>query len=280
MTHKNCFKTDGMGGACDALDGGFEAGLVPYKTSDTLLKLGSKFISFDKQQVVERSVKSMRRKLWSSSKLLDTKTINGKPVRAWFVTLTYRGVHDWSPRHITGAVKAYREWCRRRGVPCKYCWVAELQKRGAVHYHLVAWLPARLSMPMWDKQGWWRHGYSNTEKVKVTAIGYLMKYVSKISPFHEFPKGCRKYSVGGLDYEQSKIPRWLAFPQWVKEQFGVGDVFRQKSGLVLQATGEILEPMYHAESSREGLRIIPLRTAIKTFAGFAGPFSTLSHTHA
>ncbi|WP_446682010.1 rolling circle replication-associated protein [Diaphorobacter nitroreducens] len=42
----------------------------------------------------------------------------------WFVTLTYRGVDDWQPRHVSKCLKAARRWCQLRRVPFRYLWVA------------------------------------------------------------------------------------------------------------------------------------------------------------
>ena len=35
-----------------------------------------------------------------------------------------------------------------------------------------------------------------------------------------------------------------SLPQWVKTEYGVSDVIRKKMGLIILATGELLEPMY------------------------------------
>jgi Protein of unknown function (DUF3296). len=35
----------------------------------------------------------------------------------------------------------------RRGHKLPYVWVAELQKRGALHYHVLLWLPRGLTLP-------------------------------------------------------------------------------------------------------------------------------------
>jgi hypothetical protein len=84
-----------------------------------------------------------------------------------------------------------------RDIPFRYVWVAELQKRGALHYHVAIWLPKRVQLPKFDKQGWWPHG-STQRLIAKNAVGYLMKYLSKISPFHKFPKGVRIHGFGGL----------------------------------------------------------------------------------
>ena len=88
----------------------------------------------------------------------------------WMVTLTYAGDNrDWKPEHITKALDCFRLWCKRRGIACRYVWVAELQQRGVIHYHVCAWLPRWHRMPKWDvrtsshrlSRRWWPHGMTN-----------------------------------------------------------------------------------------------------------------------
>ena len=65
-----------------------------------------------------------------------------------------------------------------KGIFIHYVWVLELTKRGRPHYHVLFWLPRGISMPKADKQGWWRHGMTNTVPAR-SPVGYLCKYTSK-----------------------------------------------------------------------------------------------------
>ena len=56
----------------------------------------------------------------------------------WMVTLTYAGVDDWRPNHIREFMQAFRKLYKKKLVG--YAWVAELQERGAVHYHVMVYL--------------------------------------------------------------------------------------------------------------------------------------------
>lgn len=69
------------------------------------------------------------------------------------VTLTYRNIDDWCTDDISYFMRLVRQWCKRRQIAVRYVWVAELQKRSAVHYHVVFWLPIGISLPKPDKQG-------------------------------------------------------------------------------------------------------------------------------
>jgi len=84
---------------------------------------------------------------------------------------------------------------------------------------------------------------SNTEKA-FSGVGYLMKYLSKLGELSNFPKGLRLYGIGGLSQEGRNCRSWFNLPEWVKNAHGVGEVCRRSVGLVVRATGEILEPAF------------------------------------
>lgn len=150
----------------DACASGAAAGLVSFKTSDP----DRLEVSFEPHVVLERRIKRLRRTVWACGHLHRLAVPRGHRENVWFVTLTYRGVEDWQPRHVSGCLKSVRKWCKRRGVPLRYVWVAELQKRGALHYHLAIWLPKSIQLPKFDKQGWWPHGMTQRVIAK-NAVG-------------------------------------------------------------------------------------------------------------
>jgi hypothetical protein len=270
------------------------AGLVSYKT--TVLErvrpefLGDGFVSFSKCAAAERRIKRLKRSVWSSGHLHGLADRGFRASVCWFVTLTYVGVNDWAAEHIKDAVNRFRKFCARAGVPCRYTWVAELQERGAVHYHLLAWLPHGIDMPRWDRDytaagawqrfgvssaGWvafWPHGMTNTQPAK-SGVGYLMKYLSKLGMFHRFPKGLRLYGIGGLDGCGKSVRRWFNLPEWAKLSYGVGELVRKKVGLVVSATGEILEAGYSVRHVPGGIVVRALREFPERW--FTGAYSTL-----
>jgi len=226
--------------------GGGGVGLVPSKTSGNLSS--NPCISFAPSIVAERRVKRLKKSVWASGHLHGLAEKGFRPSQCWFVTLTYRPGVEWAANHISEAIRAFRTWCKRVGVPCRYTWVAELQARGAVHYHLLAWLPQGRRMPQWDRtygrrSSFWPHGMSNTQKA-LSGVGYLMKYLSKLGELTRFPKGLRLYGIGGLNEQGRSVRQWLNLPEWVKLSHGVGEVKRIKAGLVVRSSGEILEPAY------------------------------------
>lgn len=215
------------------------AGLVPSKTSRIDIKT-------DKASCTHRRVKRLRSAVWQAGHLHQIQQPGMRPDVPWFVTLTYRPGVEWEPNHIAEALHAFRKWCKRKSVPCRYVWVAELQQRGAVHYHLLVWLPHGVRMPHWDRttrasgrevNPFWVKGSTNTQPAKA-GVGYLMKYLSKMGKYHEFPPGCRTYGVGGLDVQGRQVRSWYRLPEWAKRLVGVGQFKRARGGVVDLQSGE------------------------------------------
>ncbi len=249
--------------------GNVGAGLVPFKTSGNV-------ISFAPPIVAERRIKRLKKSVWASGHLHGLADNGFRPHQCWFVTLTYRGVKDWQPRHISESIRKYRTWCKRKGVPCRYTWVAELQGRGAVHYHMLAWLPQGVRMPQWDRtygtsSSFWPHGMTNTQKA-LGGVGYLMKYLSKLGELTKVPPGLRLYGVGGLDRTGRQVRSWLNLPEWVKAEYGVGEISRWMGRLMVIATGELLEAAYSVSHIPHGLIVKPLRELAQRFHN--GAYST------
>lgn len=120
--------------------------------------------------------------------------------RALFITLTYAKNTRGSPNDIKGMLKCLREWLRRGHHPMvPYAWVAELQGRGALHYHLMVWLPHRMYLPTLDKCGWWKHGATKVETAR-SSVGYMVKYAGKFETKDgkRLRRGTRLYGTGGL----------------------------------------------------------------------------------
>lgn len=173
----------------------------------------------------------------------------GERFRRLLVTLTYRPGVEWAARHLSEFIDAVRAWVKRRGFGFLYLAVAELQQRGAVHYHVVLWLPAALHLPNPDERGWWRHGMSNVRSV-TRPVAYVAKYMSKLTTeCAGFPKGLRLYSCGGLVRARRLWRAWLMLPRYVREAFEIeADVQRVSGGFVARATGEFLRSRWRLDS--------------------------------
>lgn len=138
------------------------------------------------------------------------------------VTATYRPGVNWSPGHMAAFMACLRKWFHRRGRRFVCVWVAEMQQRGAVHYHVLVWLPKGLTLPKSDQRGWWPHGSTKTEVVR-HAVAYIAKYASKGEGGPRFPKGCRIHGSAGLDRLAKRYRRWALAPGYVRKAFPMND---------------------------------------------------------
>lgn len=263
------------------------AGLVPYKTNrDSSLE---SLVNLSPSACAERRVNRLKRSVWASGHLHGLAENGFRASVPWFVTLTYAKANSWAGNHLSKAVQGFRDWCKSRNVSCRYTWVAEIQPRrlerlgeAVVHYHLLAWLPVGVRMPMWDRRtanarggerkAFWPHGMTQREVAK-SGVGYLMKYLSKLGELTRFPKGLRVYGIGGLNETGRSVRRWYNLPEWVKSSFGVGDVVRRSFGLVVRRTGEILEPAYAVRVVPGGLLVRALRNIPESF--HSGAYSSV-----
>lgn len=126
------------------------------------------------------------------------------------VTLTYRGVEDWRPRHVTEFIRKVRRFLG--SLMYGYFWVAEMQERGAVHYHVVFIVKKGTKLPKPDDEGYWTYGMTKIQKVD-HVYSYLAKYLSKDGQKASYPKGIRIFGMSIYilkDYVKSwKLPNWL-----------------------------------------------------------------------
>lgn len=133
-----------------------------------------------------------------------------------FVGLTYADEDGYNPKDISVYMGKVRKWCDKHGIECRYVWVAEMQKRGVIHYHLIIFHPKRLNFPKPDKSGMWPHGSSNRRVGIKRAAAYMAKYMSK-GDAAAFPKGARTYGCGGLDGTGKVEMRYWKLPTWVRD---------------------------------------------------------------
>lgn len=128
------------------------------------------------------------------------------------IDLTYRLRDDWRPNHIREFMISLKKLLGSRLIA--YAWVAELQKRGAVHYHIVIVVSPGTRIPFPDSSGMWPHGSTKVEAVR--SPFYLIKYAQKLEQKAEggFPKGLRLFAVvlssslKDFQYRLSLLPFW------------------------------------------------------------------------
>ena len=235
------------------------SGLVSVSTTCTDVSvpvwMAENTIAIDRKQC---RVTRLRKGLGVAAKQLHNQ--GPKNQQVWMQTLTYAGDNrDWKPEHISRYLDALRRWhyAKTGSNKVRYAWVAELQQRGVIHYHVIAWLAGGLAPPKPDspwrhpKQGWqppmWPHGMSN--RMQATApVAYLMKYASKIETKNvgSFPHGARIHGAGGLDQSGRCIRRWVLWPSYVQGNASVADRFRpaRGGGYVNDSTGQFLRSQF------------------------------------
>ncbi|KAA3642056.1 MAG: hypothetical protein DWQ07_26025 [Chloroflexi bacterium] len=135
------------------------------------------------------------------------------------ITLTYAPGRQWQKNHVRDYLRAMRREIKSSLLA--YAWVAELQKRGAVHYHLYCIVEpgTRISRP--DESGQWPHGMSRIERGR--SVFYIATYTSKhYQKVGHFPKGLRMYAVwirkGLLSERDHWIFRLSSYPKWLSDQ--------------------------------------------------------------
>lgn len=220
-----------LGGACVAGSAlGFGSGL---DSSQTSVLRPSNSILLDPRSI---KVKRARFSTLTSARLHQLERPNWA---ATFIGFTYAPGKNYGPRDISNMVKCLRSWCERKAIECRYLWVAEMQKRGVIHYHMIVFHPKKLSFPKPDKQGWWPHGSTSRSTGIKHAVAYMAKYLSK-GDAASFPKGARTYGSGGLQGTSKLEMRWWKLPSWAREKGAAEDgLKRSKGGVLNPTTGEL-----------------------------------------
>lgn len=255
--------------ACGPARDGGSPGLVSYSTSQT----PDGRIELD--PLLTR-MRRLRRSVTTAARVHEYE-LRGQRWKPAMVTLTYRDALAWHPRHISELIGRIRMWMHRRGHRLRYAWVAELQQRGALHYHVVLWLPYGLTLPKPDKQGWWTHGSTRIEWAR-RPIGYLTKYATKLDSKagFGFPPAARLHGRGGFEEFGRSVASWFNLPAWAREVCDLaGRAVRIKGvGLVDRQSGVCLPSPWRVSCSPSGTwyaeRYVSWLNALREVGG---PFS-------
>lgn len=248
-------------------------GLVSLKTSDTL---SPQSVEIDRDKARHTRLK---RSVLVAAGLFEH-AFRGLRMRPAMLTLTYKDVEGFEPRHVSELLKRIRNWLDRRGQNFYYVWVAELQQRGALHYHVLIWLPKGLTLPKPDKQGWWPHGSTRIEWAR-HPIGYLIKYASKFDIKGGLPKGARLHGSGGFDQAAKQIRRWFNLPTWLKHLAGVSSRFvRVKGvGLVAADTGVCVQSPWRVSCHAGRVVATKVFEYIGGLENVVGPYTLIGANH-
>jgi hypothetical protein len=150
-------------------------------------KVSGKILVMD---TVKERIKRLQKRIRLWAGLADQNT---KGCTLWMITLTYKYVDGWKPNHIREFMLKIRKRYGKHLLG--YAWVAELQKRGAVHYHVLLYTKGISKVVKPDKSGFWTHGLTTTEQARTPY--YIMKYAGKEyqKDFTKFPPGIRAFAV-------------------------------------------------------------------------------------
>lgn len=140
----------------------------------------------------EKRLWLMRARLFAWSKIM-TSECEKKNYRKVMITLTLAKIEDYK----SGLIRDYMKKIKQSlgaGLMA-FAWVAELQERGAVHYHVLLAVKRGTNIPMPDSSGMWPYGSTKIETART--YYYICKYVGKEyqKDFDKFPKSARLYSA-------------------------------------------------------------------------------------
>lgn len=179
-----------------------------------------KLINHDTGEVLyvdslERRVNYMQRRVmaWESALKQQLGEVGTRYRLVWWV-LTYRPGEEWRKLDISEFMARVRGSVNLLA----YCWIAEVQARGAVHYNVYALVPVGSRLPMVDDAGWWTHGTAHVQSVKDARYGASAEG-AKWAQKEGLPRNCRMFAVWisrGLvskleffRFRLSVLPSWL-----------------------------------------------------------------------
>lgn len=154
----------------------------------------------------------------------------GHGYRLVMVRLSYRPGAYWRPGQISAYVRRLSR--HLRGDLIAYADVAEVQERGAVHYHLMVLVRAGADVPLPDASGMWPHGSSNVQTAR--SPWYLKSYTGKESQKRNLPRGIRAFTVWVRPSAVGRMRLWRfrvsSLPRWMRDIVGAGVVELVEAG--------------------------------------------------
>lgn len=148
--------------------------------------------------------------------------VAGEPdARCVMLTLTYKPGQSWQPNDIRDFMSSLKRLLGARLYG--YAWVAELQARGAMHYHVICYVRRGTLIPRPDTSGMWSHGLTKIETAK--SPYYVLKYTGKEAQkdYSKFPPGARSFAVYLCDRLLKDQLRYMSLKPWeqiVVDAFG------------------------------------------------------------
>jgi len=225
--------------------------MITHERSEGLVPLATSLPTVDP---LARRLGRMARVVRTAARLVAEEV--GSTHRAWFVTLTYRPDAEWQPKQVSVFLQRVRKWHDSHGITMRYVWVLEKTRAGRPHYHLLFWVPKRLTLPKPDKQGWWTYGHTE-RKVARRAVGYISKYATKAQGAFKV-KGARLYGVGGIPRSKRDELSHFRLSKWLRDRLDFGTRADRVAflGWVSRSTGEIFQSPWAVVVVRGLLRVV------------------------
>jgi hypothetical protein len=207
-----------------------------------------------------RRITTTRRVVFAWSKALKIYLEKcGINYRLIMITLTYEYFDDWEVNDINKFITKLRKILKENLLA--YVWVAEMQKRNVIHYHILFLVKRGSKVPIPDREGFWNKGSSRIETAR--SPFYICSYVGKeIQKKLNLPKGarvCRAYIKKGIltgvenaNYKASLAPKWVrdTRAEYMGEFCTTEDVVRRIKGKWVVGQ-EVLNCPYELVSYRE-----------------------------
>lgn len=171
---------------------------------------------FEVNHVVRR-ISTVRRNVYAWAKACDRYLSTcGRSHRLVMVRLSYHYGDDWKPNAINGFIRTVKGSLGDKLL--SDIWVAELQQRGVIHYHVLLLVKRGTEILKPDDAGWWNYGSTRIETAR--SPYYICTYTGKeYQKNGRYPKGarvCGAYIRKGLlsceemkDYKIAKSPKWV-----------------------------------------------------------------------
>ena len=206
-----------------------------------------------------RRLRRMRARILRSSNMLQHV---GRTPYAYTLTHRDRGRTAWRSHEISRLLERLRLKFNRRprnGRPLRYVWVAELQRDGTPHYHLILWDLPRLHL---DTMGFWPHGMSRCDGSARNGAAYAVAYAGKLEKTQQkrdaFPRGLRISGSGGLTKTDLDNIRRASLPKWAQDMGGARRSARL-GGRIISDDGDILRSPYYVARTGSVLKIYDCR---------------------
>ena len=169
----------------------------------------------------EKRLSMMRRRLYTWCNVMTVYCTKNNFDKL-MLGFTYKPGCHYEPGHMRSYLKKIKQML---GEDLKaFAWVAELQARGEVHYHLMLVVSKGVKVPLPDKSGMWGFGSSNVQRART--FYYLVSYIGKEyqKDLSKYPKHCRLYGAS------------------IRFDKAASELFREASGI--KNDGEYYESAY------------------------------------